>query len=417
MTRAMVSPGFFGWRVVWACFALAAFGWGAGFYGPPIFLHAVIARTGWPLTLVSAAVTFHFLFGALVVANLPRLYRRLGVPRVTLCGAVALALGVLGWALAAAPWQLFLAAAFSGAGWVAMSAAAINAILAPWFQRRRPAALSMAYNGASVGGIILSPLWVALIARFDFAGAAMLVGAVMVATVWGLSRFVFARTPETLGQEADGGAATPVQHRPASEAQPLPGRALYRNRAFLTLAAGMALGLFAQIGVIAHLFSILVPALGAHGAGLAMGFATACAIAGRTLVGWTLPARADRRLAAVASYAVQIAGVVLLMAAPAESTSLLICGVALFGAGIGNATSLPPLIAQSEFAKEDVQRAVPMIVAAAQATYAFAPAAFGILRALDASDATVFFAAAIGVKVLAIACFLMGRKVSSARSI
>ena len=104
----------------------------------------------------------------------------------------------------------------------------------------------------------------------------------------------------------------------------------------------------------------------------------------------------------------------LLMAAPAENTWLLLLGVGLFGAGIGNATSLPPLIAQSEFASQDVQRAVPMIVAAGQATYAFAPAAFGILRALDASDSTIFFAAVAGVQVLAIACFLLGR-VNSAR--
>ena len=52
----------------------------------------------------------------------------------------------------------------------------------------------------------------------------------------------------------------------------------------------------------------------------------------------------------------------------------------LFGAGIGNATSLPPLIAQSEFAR-DVAR-VPLIVAIAQAAYAFAPAIFGALRSL-----------------------------------
>ena len=45
----------------------------------------------------------------------------------------------------------------------------------------------------------------------------------------------------------------------------------------------MALGLFAQIGLVAHLFSLLVPALGAQQAGLAMGLATALAIAGRTL--------------------------------------------------------------------------------------------------------------------------------------
>jgi hypothetical protein len=34
---------FFGWRVVGAGFVVAMFGWGFGFYGPPVFLHAVEA--------------------------------------------------------------------------------------------------------------------------------------------------------------------------------------------------------------------------------------------------------------------------------------------------------------------------------------------------------------------------------------
>ena len=32
---------FYGWRVVGAAFVLAMFGWGVGFYGPPVYLHAV----------------------------------------------------------------------------------------------------------------------------------------------------------------------------------------------------------------------------------------------------------------------------------------------------------------------------------------------------------------------------------------
>jgi len=51
---------FYGWRVVEAAFVLAMFGLGIGFHGPAIYLHAVHERTGWPLGLVSAAVTFHF---------------------------------------------------------------------------------------------------------------------------------------------------------------------------------------------------------------------------------------------------------------------------------------------------------------------------------------------------------------------
>lgn len=400
MAVSLSSSPFFGRRVVASAFVLAAFGWGVGFYGPPVYLATVVARTGWSVALVSAAVTWHFLLGALVVANLPAAYRRFGVPRVTIAGGLALAAGVLGWALAAEPWQLFAAAALSGAGWVALGAAAVNAVIAPWFVRGRPAALSLSYNGASLGGVVFSPLWVLLIEGLGFARAALLVGAVLVLTVWLLARFVFSVTPAALGQAPDGASGALAAARPpGSGAQRLSGTALWRDRRFATLAAGMALGLFAQIGLIAHLLSLLLPVLGAQGAGLAMGLATACAVAGRWLAVRLASPATDRRLIACAGYGVQVAG------------SLLLLGVVLFGLGIGNATSLPPLIAQAEFPEAEVQRVVSLIVALAQASYAFAPAAFGLLRALDpAGGATALFAAAALVQLAAIGCFLLGRR-------
>lgn len=132
------SGMFYGWRVVSAAFVLAVFGWGIGFYGPPVYLHAVREARGWPLALVSTAVTVHFLIGAGVVANLPPLYRRFGAPTVTKAGTFSLAVGVFGWAAATAPWQLFAAALLSGAGWAAMGAAAVNAIVSPSSAPGRP---------------------------------------------------------------------------------------------------------------------------------------------------------------------------------------------------------------------------------------------------------------------------------------
>ena len=76
----------------------------------------------------------------------------------------------------------------------------------------------------------------------------------------------------------------------------------------------------------------------------------------------------------------QIAGSIALIVAAGSNVPLVLVGVLLFGAGIGNATSLPPLIAQVEFVPEDVPRVVSLIVATAQAAYAFAPAAFGLIR-------------------------------------
>jgi hypothetical protein len=89
----------------------------------------------------------------------------------------------------------------------------------------------------------------------------------------------------------------------------------------------------------------------------------------------------------------------------------------LFGAGIGNTTSLPPLIAQVEFDREDASRVVPLIVAISQGTYAFAPAAFGFIRAftspwssISAEAAPWMFIAAAFIQTIGVAAFLMGRR-------
>ena len=404
----MNTPRFYGWTVVAAAFVVAVFGWGVGFYGPPVFLKAVRDARGWSVALVSAAITVHFLVGALAVANLPKLYRRFGLAPVTVAGAVSLAFGVAGWAFAVEPWQLFAATLFSGAGWVALGAAGINAMVSPWFNRGRPAALSTAYNGASIGGMIFSPLWVALIGWGGFPVASVSVGIVMIAVIVILSVRVFGRTPESMGLVPDGDAIPAAVFVAQVRVE-----RLWRDRAFLTLALAMSLGLFAQIGLIAHLFSLLVPAMGAQGAGLAAGLAAASAIMGRTLVGWLLPAGADRRVVGAMNHGVQIAGCCAFLAAAGTNIPLLLLGVLLFGAGIGNTTSMPPLIAQTEFAKADVVRVVALVVAVAQASFAFAPAVFGMIRdatALDGSATVpVLFVTAIGFQVAAGVAYWVGR--------
>jgi MFS family permease len=408
-TDAAPARPFFGRRVAAAAFVMAVLGWGLGFYGPPLFMQTVVETRGWPLAFVSAAVTLHFLAGAVVVANLPGLYLRFGLPRVTLAGSVVLALGVLGWSLARAEWQLALAAVLSGAGWVVLGAAGVNAVVSPWFVRTRPAALAFAYNGASVGGFVFSPLWVAAIALLGFPLAAALIGAGAVAVIAVLARTTIGVTPAALGQAPDGDAPARASATPPPNPAPAIGPAgLWRERRFLTLALGAALGLFAQIGLAMHLFSVLAPLVGQGLAALALTATTAAAIVGRTLVGVFVKPGVDRRLAAVAGYAMQIAGSGLLWAGAGGDVWLLTAGVLLFGLGFGNATSMPPLIAQVEFRAADVGRVVALVVAIGQAAYAFAPLVFGLGRTA-AGDAVIFLVAG-AVQAASVAAFLAGRR-------
>lgn len=388
---------FFGWRVAWAAFVVAIFSWGIGFYGPGMFLQALHDRHGWSISLISTAITAHFLVGAALVSRFPAILARLGMARVLTLAAVLTTLGLLGWSWATSPWQLFAAAMLSGTGWALTSGASVNAMVSPWFDARRPAAISLAFNGASMGGVIFAPVWAVLIARLGFPWAGAMIAGITLLVMCAIAWLVMRHTPESLGQRPDGApapsgrtAAPGLQHAPLAH-----GRAIWRDRRFASLSAGFSLGAAALVGLLTHLFSLLIPTLGAVQAGLAMSLITICAVLGRTFLGLMLPGDADRRRAGGWNFALQTVGTVVLLAGLGQSAPLLLLGCILFGLTVGNMLSLPPMIAQTEFARGDVGRVVALLTAVNQGIYALAPAGFGLLRDLTGSGAAVLFAAGL----------------------
>jgi cyanate permease len=403
----MVAAGrFFGWSVAWSAFAIAVFAWGTGFYGPSVFLQSLHETRGWPISQISVAITAHFLLSAIVIACLPEIHRRLGIAKTTFLGAVLTAAGLILWSGAREPWQLFAAAIPSGAGWAMTSGAALNAIVARWFDRDRPIAIALAFNGASVGGVLFVPMWVCLIRAIGFPSAALLVGGCMVVMVAYLCVRFLAKSPEDMGLAPDGDAS----HQ--AEARPKPRRTrieIVRSWRFITISAAFSLGLFAQIGLLAHLVARLSPEIGIEHAGFLVSLATVCAVIGRTAAGKWIGEH-DRRFAAAANFAVQIGGVLLLIFC--SGSVALTLGCVLFGLGIGNLTSLPPLIVQKEFERADVATAVALIIAINQGVFAFAPAIIGAMRDATANYQLPFALIAL-IQLLAAVIILLGRRWST----
>ena len=332
--------------------------------------------------------------GAAIVARFPLIQARLGLMRLVLLGAGLTGLGMLGWSSASAPWHIFAAACFSGAGWALTSGASINAMITPWFETQRPAALAMAFNGASVGGVIFAPLWTLLIMQLGFPWAGAIIAAASLLVMCALAILVLRHTPQSLGQTIE--PAAPRSAMGLGRASLPPGRAIWRERRFTSLSIGFSLGATALVGLLAHLFSLLSPTLGAFGAGLTMSLITVCAVAGRSLLGWILPAGSDFRRAAAINFLIKMVGTStmffgLLWGAPA----LMLAGCVIFGLCLGNTLSLPPMIAQAEFARADVGRVVALITAVNQAVYALGPASFGLIRDLAGSGAAVLATAAL----------------------
>ena len=359
---AETTESYFGWRVVGAAFVLAVFGWGIGFFGPSVFLRTLHDQHGWTIATISAAITAHFLFSALFVAYLPEAYTQWGLARVTQAGIFCTAIGAMLWGNATSTWQLFPIAVVSGAGSAATTSAAINAIVAPWFDRELPKALSQAYNGASVGGLIFTPLWAVAIGKLGFGKTAVLVGVATMVVLLPVSvRYL----------------RPPPAHSIALPRSSLTTIALLRDRGFLAISAAFTLGLFAQVGLFAHLVTRLAPVVGADSAAVAVSLVTVCAVLGRSLFRRLLADDNRRRVGAL-NFLMQACGTALLTFA--DGPLVLVCGCVLFGLGVGNVVSLAPLIIQKEFAVEDVSKAVALTVAINQAVFALAPFVLGAVR-------------------------------------
>ncbi len=169
--------------MVLACFLMAFFMFGFGLYGQGVYLAELQRAHGWPGTLVSAASTFSFLLTSVLVIFTDDLLARIGLRSLILCGLSALGASTVLLALMQTPWQLYLAYALMSVGWTGMGTVVIATVLNSWFERRRGLALSLAFNGATCGGIVLVPLLLTLTGSIGFRSAMLAATMAMVVLV------------------------------------------------------------------------------------------------------------------------------------------------------------------------------------------------------------------------------------------
>jgi MFS family permease len=366
-----------GWKVVACAFLIAVFGWGFGFYGIGVFLAELVERHGWATGSVASAVTVLYLVGAALIAFVGNAFERFGPRRVVLVGMSAMGAAAIGLTWITHVWQLYLVFPLMAAGWATMSGAALNLIVAPWFERRRGLAISLAFNGAAVGGVLLAPALVFLTGRIGFRAAVLALVTVMVGVLTPLVLSLLERGPDVLGLAPDGDVPVPsAAAKVGGGIAPQP-RDFMRTWHFWSVALPFALGLTAQISIIIHQVSFLKPELGTAGAAWAVSLTSVCAVLGRLAVG-SFVDRVNRRAVIAGNFLLQATSVVLMLSGPGPMLLYVAC--AMFGLGVGNTTSLPSVIVQAEFPKAAFGRVVSTIIAINQFTYSFGPGLLGWLR-------------------------------------
>lgn len=373
----MTARYFYGWNVVGATFVMALFSFGLGFYGVSVYVATLQQLHGWSAAAVSAPVTVYYVAGALLTAAIGDVYGSFGPRAVVAGGGVAMAAGVAALGRVTQPWQLYPVFLVMALGWGAMSGAAINIILAPWWERRRGLAVSIAFNGATLGGVIVAPVLIPLIGAIGFTRALAVAALGLLVVLIPIAAGVMRRRPEELGLGPDGDPPSVPRSEPSvGGTSPARGDAL-RTWRFWSVSLPFALGLAAQVGVLTHLVALVAPALGAGGAARVVSTTTAAAMIGRLLTGFVVD-RTNPRLVASATLVIQIAGLALLARAP--SAGGVYAGCALFGLGVGNLTTLPGLILAVEWPRERFGALVALVVGINQFTFAFGPSLVGVVR-------------------------------------
>ncbi len=375
--QAMSARYFYGWNVVGATFVMALLSFGLGFYGLSVYVATLQRLHGWSASAVSAPVTAYYVAGAVLTAAIGDLYERFGPRAVVAGGSVAMAAGVAALGVVTQPWQLYPTFLVMSLGWGAMSGAAVNIILAPWFQRRRGLVVSIAFNGATLGGVIIAPALILLIGAVGFTPALEVAALVLLVVLVAVAAGVMRRGPEELGLGPDGDPPPSTRAYPEVRgARGWRGEAV-RTWRFWSVSAPFALGLTAQVGVLTHLVALVTPMLGAGGAARAVSATTAAALIGRLVTGFVVD-RLNRRLVSSATLVIQIIGLALL--AWAASPMVVCAGCALFGLGVGNLTTLPGLILAVEWPREQFSALVGLVVGINQFTFAFGPSLVGVVR-------------------------------------
>ncbi|MBR0787764.1 MFS transporter [Bradyrhizobium manausense] len=396
-----------GWRVVLACFLMAFFMFGFGLYGQGVYLVELQRAHGWPGTLVSAASTFSFLLTSILVIFTDDLLARIGLRALILCGLTALGASTALLGVMQSPWQLYLAYALMSVGWTGMGSVVIATVLNSWFARRRGLALSLAFNGATFGGIILVPVLLALSSSVGFRSAMLAATIVMVVLVLPVV-VVFTGWPV----EVSPNAAAGVSGGPAARHSR---KELLANALFWTMVLPIAIALLAQMGFIIHQVTFLEPLIGRASAGLAVTVMAAMAVVGRLTLGLFVD-RLDPRIACAASMTSQAAALLVLLQSQSPAVLLMCCAV--YGFSIGNMITFPPLIIQREIGSTAFAAAMGLGTSISGIVSAFGPGIVGLVRSAS-GDYTMAFAMCVALDVVAASIVLWrpGRRAAITRNL
>ncbi|MDF1625021.1 MAG: MFS transporter [Parvibaculaceae bacterium] len=371
------QPIFYGWYIVFAAFVVMTVSAGFGFYNLSVYLSAFVAERGFSVGYTSAATAAFFISSGVTGLVVARLIERYD-PRWTVSAGALMTAGVLASAgLVRELWQLYLFYILFGAGYSACALLPCTTLVARWFEKKRSVALSFASTGLSLGGILLTPLSVTLIEKLGLGGAAPWLGVGLFLGIVPVSIILFRPSPASMGLAPDGEKVSDPTEGTPSGSTGVPYSAALRSRFFIFGTITFMTSMLAQVGSIAHQFSLVLGRTAdKETAALAVSLMAGASIVGRLMGGWALP-HLSSRLFMMALLVGQAAA--LSLYAFADTVLTLLTVAVLFGFTVGNLLMMQPLLIAEAFGTVAYARVYSTSQLFTTFGVASGPAAFGLI--------------------------------------
>ena len=198
-------PFYYGWLIIGIAFVTMAIGVSAR-TAFSLLMPPLIDEFGWDRGLAAGAFSFGFLASAVLSPVIGRVMDTRGPRVVIMTGVALLSVGLLLAPYIERPWHFYVTLGLMvGAGANMMTYSAHSQFLPNWFVARRALAISLAFAGAGVGGIVLLP-WLQSIIVTDGWRASCIAIALLVLLVVAPLNLLVRKRPEDMGLLPDGAA-------------------------------------------------------------------------------------------------------------------------------------------------------------------------------------------------------------------
>jgi sugar phosphate permease len=200
---------FYGWWIVAACFILLFCFGGAGFYSFSIFIKPFETYFGWARSQIALAGAIFLITNGVSQPFYGKLCQKFGPKKVIIIGCLASGVSFFLVTLIKTLLALYLVYALFSFTISAITFVPVSSLLSAWFERRRGTAIGLAYIGISAGGLVMSPLIGAIIAKFGWQYTFIMLGILMWALALPIAVFVIKDSPAAMGLSPDGDAPMP----------------------------------------------------------------------------------------------------------------------------------------------------------------------------------------------------------------